>query len=245
MPSFYYNARMRERPGVRHQHIIVMKSVIVTEFRKGRSRNRSEMKREEILDVCYELYSKNGPQAVNFGTVSEMTSLTRPALYRYYGCREDMLLDLLKRRFSIWSEAVLAALDSEKNCSREGFCRIISEYADRNETLFALLSDQQRLEKGCSDEMMRDLSETTVSFCAGLAQCIVAKFPGTSPEAVETFVQSALLIASGAHPATHRDYRKVRILTELAPGHPLPDMRHMIYNSLMAASEGFACPNNI
>jgi len=59
--------------------------------------------RARILDAAYELFSRNGIQAVGIDAVISSSGVARQTLYRHFASKQDLVLAFLERREQVWT----------------------------------------------------------------------------------------------------------------------------------------------
>jgi AcrR family transcriptional regulator len=59
--------------------------------------------RERILSAAYELFSRNGIQAVGIDAVISRSGVARQTLYRHFASKQDLVLAFLERREQTWT----------------------------------------------------------------------------------------------------------------------------------------------
>jgi AcrR family transcriptional regulator len=59
--------------------------------------------RARILDAAYELFSRNGIQAVGIDAVISRSGVARQTLYRHFASKQDLVLAFLERREQVWT----------------------------------------------------------------------------------------------------------------------------------------------
>jgi AcrR family transcriptional regulator len=75
-----------------------MAEVIETRTSAGRTGARTR-----ILDAAYELFSRNGIQAVGIDAVISRSGVARQTLYRHFASKQDLVLAFLERREQEWT----------------------------------------------------------------------------------------------------------------------------------------------
>jgi AcrR family transcriptional regulator len=63
--------------------------------------------RERILEAAYELFSRQGIQAVGIDAVISRSGVARQTLYRHFASKEDLVLAFLERREELWTKGWL------------------------------------------------------------------------------------------------------------------------------------------
>jgi len=81
----------------------------MAEVLDGDRRSADTGARARILDAAYELFSRNGVQAVGIDAVISHSGVARQTLYRHFGSKEDLVLAFLERRDELWTRRWLEA----------------------------------------------------------------------------------------------------------------------------------------
>src|SRR6476620_2655689 len=71
------------------------------------TRGQGPNARERILDSAYELFSRNGIQAVGIDAVISRSGVARQTLYRHFASKQDLVLAFLERREDQWTRGWL------------------------------------------------------------------------------------------------------------------------------------------
>jgi AcrR family transcriptional regulator len=65
--------------------------------------------RERLLTAAYELFARQGVQAVGVDAIIERSGVARQTMYRHFGSKQDLVLAFLARREEVWTYGWLAA----------------------------------------------------------------------------------------------------------------------------------------
>ncbi len=65
--------------------------------------------RERLVTAAYELFARNGVQAVGVDAIIERSGVARQTLYRHFNSKQDLVLAFLERREQLWTYGWLAA----------------------------------------------------------------------------------------------------------------------------------------
>jgi AcrR family transcriptional regulator len=65
--------------------------------------------RERLLTAAYELFARQGVQAVGVDAIIERSGVARQTMYRHFGSKQDLVLAFLARREKLWTYGWLAA----------------------------------------------------------------------------------------------------------------------------------------
>ncbi len=64
-------------------------------FKRARSTEQIENRKQEIMKCALDIYEKQGYQEVNFSNIAKKTKFTRPTIYTYFKTKEEILLLLI------------------------------------------------------------------------------------------------------------------------------------------------------
>jgi AcrR family transcriptional regulator len=65
--------------------------------------------RERLLTAAYELFARQGVQAVGVDAIIERSGVARQTMYRHFGSKQDLVLAFMARREELWTYGWLAA----------------------------------------------------------------------------------------------------------------------------------------
>jgi AcrR family transcriptional regulator len=65
--------------------------------------------RQRLLTAAYELFARQGVQAVGIDAIIERSGVARQTMYRHFGSKQDLVLAFLARREELWTRGWLAA----------------------------------------------------------------------------------------------------------------------------------------
>lgn len=104
-------------------------------FRRARTQEQFDERREEILKCCKELFEKSGYEGVNFKAISQNTTLNRTSIYNYYNTKEEILLDILLQEILAWSEEIAQNPAKDK----ESIASLLSQTLAKRKLMMDLL----------------------------------------------------------------------------------------------------------
>ncbi len=71
---------------------------------KGQYTRHRESQREQLLNTAEDLFIKKGIEAVTIIDIAQTANITRPTLYKYFSCKEDMAIEIFKTVTAGWAE---------------------------------------------------------------------------------------------------------------------------------------------
>lgn len=69
-----------------------------------------DVRREEIINACEELYKKENFKDITLKQIGEKTTFSRTSIYNYFQTKEEIFLALFQREYEKWIE------DLNKRC---------------------------------------------------------------------------------------------------------------------------------
>lgn len=174
------------------------------EFKRARTKEQIDTRREEILDACIRLYLEKGYESVNFKTISELISVSRPSIYNYYNTKGEMFLEILGRHYSDWADELSSEFDFRNQMEREEYCHAISDTLCDHEMILRLISlDLSNIENECSVERLVDFKIIVYRLMNVLDNSIIKFFKDTDEDDRHTFIQSFFVFILGLYPMSH------------------------------------------
>ena len=68
------------------------------------TREKPEVREEEILNACEKLYEKMNFRDVTIKLIGTETSFSRPSIYNYFQTKEEIFLKLFEREYLLWCD---------------------------------------------------------------------------------------------------------------------------------------------
>ena len=98
-----------------------------------------EKRREEILDAGEKIYRAHGFLGVTIKQISTELTCTRPAIYRYFETKEEILLALLVREYGRWLESLRKIEPDAGRCSKEELAHAIAKTLESRDLMLRIL----------------------------------------------------------------------------------------------------------
>lgn len=155
-----------------------------------RARSQAEIKdrRQEIIDACDMLYTSRGYEAVYLKEISEMTSVSRTAIYTYYKTKEEIFLDILKQEYLAWQKELELGLAQIESGNKEEYCHFLTNSLLRQEKLVKLLSEHfDSIENNSRSEKLCEFKKNIRPLFLTLSHGTKQVFPDCNDTVAEHF----------------------------------------------------------
>lgn len=189
------------------------------DFQRARTAEQIDARQSEIISAAEDIYEKDGFDAVHFKAISERTSFSRPTIYHYYQTKEEVLLDVLKREFLMWQEALAEQSETKGEISPI----IVRSLKGKEKFLRLLATDYTRIEVGSSVEKLTAYKQAVQPVYRTINEVIGRKYPDAEEQAKDTFALAVLSLMGGLFPMIALSEKQREALQSAAPDISLPD----------------------
>jgi AcrR family transcriptional regulator len=134
--------------------------------------------REDLVRAALELIKEKGPAGFTFADAARWAGVSPAAPYRHFRDREELLADVAKRGFALFSETLQKAWGDGKPSTAEAFKRIGAAYLDfaRKEPAYYAAMFEAGVNIGADPEL-REAAERSFNSLRMAAEILVAKMP--------------------------------------------------------------------
>jgi len=204
------------------------------DFIRARNPEQIISRQEEIIAAARELFVKHGYDAVHFKAISEMTSLSRPALYSYYKTKDEVLLGLLQKELKLWYLDLNSELGSTPKGSKEdfslGLARNLNEHPCMLDLFLLLFSF---LEKNSRQNKLIEFKKEFMLALETFKVCTRQIFPEAPDEKLDTFIQAALALVLGLYPLSKLPQNLHNALVDSHIAYKEPDFLNLAQKALL------------
>ena len=134
--------------------------------------------REDLVRAALELIKEKGPAGFTFADAARWAGVSPAAPYRHYRDRDELMTDVAKRGFKLFSERLREAWGEGKPSTAEAFKRIGAAYLSfaRNEPGYYAAMFEGGVAIG-NDPELRDAADKSFQSLRAAAEILVAKMP--------------------------------------------------------------------
>ena len=167
---------------------------------RARSEEQIEQRINEILGATARLYGSRRFEEITFVMIAQEADFTRSNLYRYFGTKEEIFLELLRHDMGVWRMEVLSAF-SGKQFSIDDFAGTWIGLLVENRRMIKLCTIlYTALEPNVSLQALTAFKRATLEEFGVLTESLIQSFPFLTPDTAFEFLFAQLSLAIGAYP---------------------------------------------
>ncbi len=206
---------------------------------KVRARTEKEFaaRKQEILTAAREQLMAMDYESITLATIAEKTSISRSSMYHYYDRKESVFVDLIIREYREWGEQMKPLL--ERRCSREQFCRTLTDILWGHETLLKLLSLHLPIRNhGYDDSILRYFAEETLPFQNTIKEVVAFQFPDAGRKERNLFLIQFSVYCHSLYETKYLSLNQTDTMWEMPFPDVIPPAEEICYDGLMKLSAG-------
>ena len=104
------------------------------------SKEHTDLRKEEIIHACKDLYDKYQFKDITIKLISEQTSFSRPSIYNYFETKEEIFLALFQREYEEWKQAIDNIREENNILAKDKFASLLAHTIEERKRLLKLLS---------------------------------------------------------------------------------------------------------
>ena len=101
---------------------------------------RTNARKEEIINACEKLYQTMSFKDITLKEIGKETSFSRTSIYNYYQTKEEIFLALLKREYDSWIEQLCEAMESKETMTDDEIADVLARTLDDRRQLLKIMS---------------------------------------------------------------------------------------------------------
>lgn len=99
-----------------------------------------DVRREEIINACEELYKKENFKDITLKQIGEKTTFSRTSIYNYFQTKEEIFLALFQREYEKWIEDLNKIYEENEKLIIEELANKLAHTIEKRPTLLKLLA---------------------------------------------------------------------------------------------------------
>ena len=99
-----------------------------------------DVRREEIINACEELYKKENFNDITLKQIGEKTTFSRTSIYNYFQTKEEIFLALFQREYEKWIEDLNKIYEENEKLTTEELANKLAHTIEKRPTLLKILA---------------------------------------------------------------------------------------------------------
>jgi AcrR family transcriptional regulator len=170
-------------------------------FKRARSKENKEKRFSDILEVSAELYDKLHYAGLTFEEISKKLNITRPAIYKYFRTKDEILVEILLRDFDNLCNDLTDSFDASTEYTKEEIAATWTNVMMKNKRIIDVMSlHSSSIEKKISAEYNSGPGSVVKGYIRTLRELIKNLIPGTDDDRATDFILYQISFAVGLYP---------------------------------------------
>ena len=167
----------------------------------GNFMEHSDLRKEEIIKACTDLYDKYNFKDITIKLISEQTTFSRPSIYNYFETKEEIFLALFQKEYEKWQDEVDAIRNNNESLTKDEFVEKLAHTLEDKERLLKLLSmNMYDLEENSRIERLTEFKKAYGNAVHAVRLCLNKFFKDMSEEDTIEFIYSFFPFMFGIYP---------------------------------------------
>ena len=197
-------------------------------FLRARTKEQIEQRQLDIMQACETLFEKGGYDHVNIMAISEMTSITRSAIYTYYKTKDEIILDLLHEELLDWKEELLEWTLETAPLNKAEFCKQFTAILmSKHKMLHYYSLLYTLLELNCRLEKLVAFKQDVIPVLGIIVKTIKENFSFYTQEQASIITEEIVSYILGLYPATHLTPKQKDAIILSKTGYQAPDFAQL------------------
>ena len=160
-----------------------------------------DVRREEIINACEELYKKENFKDITIKQIGEKTTFSRTSIYNYFQTKEEIFLALFKREYEIWTNDLNQMYEENSTMTKEIFADKLAKTVAKRKNLLKLLSmNMYDMEENSRMEELIEFKKAYGNSIKMVKKCIDKFFKEISDKEKDEFVYLFFPFMYGIYP---------------------------------------------
>lgn len=163
----------------------------------------SDLRKEEIVEACIELYDKYNFKDITIKLISEQTTFSRPSIYNYFETKEEIFLAIFKKEYEKWTIELNKIKENNDRMTKDDFAQALAHTLENKERLLKLLSmNMYDLEENSRIERLTEFKKAYGEAVHAVKLCLNKFFMDMGEKEVTAFLYSFFPFMFGIYPYT-------------------------------------------
>ncbi len=168
-----------------------------------RSSERTNARREEIINACEKLYQTMSFKEITLKEIGNITSFTRTSIYNYFQTKEEIFLALLQREYGLWIDSLKQTMEKTDVMTKDGFADMLARSLQERAQLLKILSmNHYDMESGSRPERLKAFKEVYGEAILTVTACLNKYFPYMTVSEIQDLIYAFFPFMFGIYPYT-------------------------------------------
>ena len=165
------------------------------------STERSQARKEEIMEACLELYKDFNFKDISIKDISEYTSFSRPSIYNYFETKEEIFLAIFQKEYEEWKKDLDKIAATKRNMSVKQFADKLAKTLNQRYFLLKLLSmNLYDMEEYSRLDRLIEFKEAYGASLSALENALKRAFRNFTKAKCDNFIYSFMPFMIGIYP---------------------------------------------
>ena len=160
-----------------------------------------DVRREEIINACEELYKKENFKDITLKQIVEKTTFSRTSIYNYFQTKEHIFLALFQREYEKWIEDLNKIYEKNERLMIEELANKLAHTIEKRPTLLKLLAmNLYDMEDNSKMEALVEFKQAYGNSIKAVKRCLDKFVTNMNEEEKTNFILSFFPFMYGIYP---------------------------------------------
>ena len=160
-----------------------------------------DVRREEIINACEELYKKENFKDITLKQIGEKTTFSRTSIYNYFQTKEEIFLALFQREYEKWIEDLNKIYEENEKLITEELANKLAHTIEKRPTLLKLLAmNLYDMEDNSKMEALVEFKQAYGNSIKAVKRCLDKFVTNMNEEEKTNFILSFFPFMYGIYP---------------------------------------------
>ncbi len=189
-----------------------------------------DLRKEEIIKACKELYDKYQFKDITIKLISEHTSFSRPSIYNYFETKEEIFLALFQKEYEKWKIELDEIREQNDTLTKDQFAKLLAHTLEDKERLLKLLSmNMYDLEENSRMQRLIEFKQAYKNAIEAVKLCLNKFFKNMTEEEIIKFIYSFFPFMFGIYPYTVITKKQSQAMKEAGIDYPHYSIYELAY----------------
>ncbi|MBQ6781992.1 MAG: TetR/AcrR family transcriptional regulator [Treponema sp.] len=202
------------------------------------SDERTENRRQEIINACRKLYKTMGFRDITLKEISTATSLSRPSIYNYFETKEEIFLAIMQQEYEAWVADLTAITTAHETLTHGEFSSLLAHSLENRPDLLKLMSmNHFDMEENSRLERLVEFKRAYGSSLSAVDAMLQKFFPSFTERQRQDFIYTFFPFIFGIYPYAVVSERQRDAITQAGLDFKYLSVYEITYNGILRLLE--------